>query len=283
MARTPGAVGRAEVRLRHKDGSWRFVEVVTANLVDEPAVGGIVINGRDITERKQVEQLKDDFISMVSHELRTPLTVILGCSTLLRDPRTLEKPDVVAKVVDSILDKGEQMRWLVEDLLEGVYLRSESLELRKEHVDLAALVGECVETARSTGDHDLRLDVEGDTPRVWCDRGRLGRAVTNVLSNAVKFSPDGGRVQVQVWADGERAYVRVSDEGVGIPPDVLPNVFDRFYQGDMSSTRGFGGTGMGLYIARQLVEAHGGRICVESEEGKGSVFTIEVPVGGTER
>lgn len=274
-----GAVQRGVVHLLHKDGSGRAAEAVAVNFADEPAVGGIVANLRDVTERKQAEQVKNDFIAMVSHELRTPLAVILGYSTLLRDPRTFEDRDLAAKVVDSILDRGEQMRGLVEDLLECSEMGLGHLEPRKEEVDLEVLVEECMKSVRATAAHDLHLEVEGDDPRVWCDRSLLGRAVTNVLANAVKFSPDGGPVHVRLWSDEGLASIGVSDHGVGIPSDVLSKVFERFYQGDMSSTRSFGGTGTGLYIASRLVEAHGGRIRVESEVGKGSTFTIEVPVG----
>lgn len=277
VAASPGAISRSEFRARHRDGSLRFLEIVGANLVEKPAIGGILVNLRDVTERKQVEQLKSDFLSSVSHELRTPLTVIIGYAALLEKRSDALEPQLCLDAAHSIRDRAEQMRWLIEDILELTRAHADSLRRAPETVDVVALVRKCIDETIQADGHQTSVETTGDVVPVGCDPDRFARAMMHLLSNAVKFSPEGGQIRVLIRKDPDRVRIAVSDEGVGIAPADLPHVFNRFTQVDMTSTRKFGGLGVGLFIARQIVEAHGGHIEVESKVGKGSTFTIEMP------
>lgn len=233
---------------------------------------------QDVTEAKRLENMKSDFIGVVSHELRTPLTVILGFTRLLERPEARRRADVVAKSVDAIRDKAEVMTALVEELLDVTRIESGQLELSERDVDVEKLVDECVSSTPLTERHELSASAEVGLPEVWCDPNRLSRAVSGLLSNAVKFSPEGGKITVRVRQKDEDLCISVSDHGIGIPAEERRHLFDRFTQRDMSTTRSFGGFGMGLYLAKWAIEAHGGRIDVRSKPGKGSTFTIRIPI-----
>lgn len=275
--------GRHEFRLRRADGSWRFMDAASTDRTDDPAVRGVIVVMRDITERKQIDQLKDDFVSMISHELRTPLTVVMGFAQLLARPEVSSDPEQVGKAVRKILQRGELMQATVDDLLEVSRIRFGDFALKLAPCDVGELVRECVELTQGRPEHGFEIDVpERERLMATCDRARMARAVHNLLGNAVKFSPDGGRVLARAASDGDRVSILIEDEGVGIEPDDLERIFDCFAQGDMASTRQFGGFGLGLHIAKLIIDAHGGTIGVRSVPGEGSAFTIEIPVQGPE-
>lgn len=241
---------------------------------------GVLGIGRDITERMQADQLKSDFISMVSHELRTPLSSIIGYAAMLAKLHEADDEAIFAKVVDKIQERGHHMARLVDELLESSRIQSGDFQLRVSSVDLAEVARQCIDAVFVPEGPPVDLNVMEDMPAVVCDRARMGDAVSNLLANAVKFSPSGGRVEVSVAADGDTARISVCDHGIGIQQSEMPRIFDRFTQADMSSTRSFGGFGMGLFIAKMIVEAHGGTIEATSVPGEGSTFTVELPVAG---
>jgi two-component system phosphate regulon sensor histidine kinase PhoR len=236
----------------------------------------------DVSELRRLQRIRTEFIDNIAHELRTPLTTVsLLAETLALEadqlpPRTAER---IAKIE---VETGHLVQ-MVNELLDLSKIESGSTALVLHDVDLARLANATVERLSLFAERQgvrLVVEAEGAVPRVRGDDERLGQALLNLLHNAVKFSPIGAEVVVRVAASEHEAVVAVVDHGPGIPRDALSRVFERFYKGDRARTRGAGGTGLGLSIARHVVEAHGGRIWVESEEGIGSTFAFALPLTG---
>ncbi len=236
----------------------------------------------DVSELRRLQRIRTEFIDNLAHELRTPLTTVsLLAETLALDadqlpPRTAER---IAKIE---VETGHLVQ-MVNELLDLSKIESGSTALVLADVDLAHLASATLERLSLFAERQgvrLVIDVVESIPRVRGDGERLGQALLNLLHNAVKFSPTGTEVVVRVTATAHEVVVAVVDHGQGIARAALPRVFERFYKGDRARTRGVGGTGLGLSIARHVVEAHGGRIWVESEEGIGSTFAFALPVHG---
>lgn len=270
-----------EHRVVMPSGSIRHLGVSGETLADPTGrPREVIVLLADITERKELEQLKDDFLSMVSHELRTPISSIIGYQALLERLDTSALPPHAAGALEAIRRVAWQMSGLVDELLDVSRANSGKLQLALEDVDVERVVRDTVAALPPSPLHEIVVDVEPGVGSLRCDPARFGHAVRNVIGNAVKFSPQGGLVLIEGRVDGDRFRLSVQDEGIGIPPEDLDRIFDRFEQGDMSSSRGFAGVGMGLHIARALVGAHGGTICVESTVGKGSTFVVDMPLAG---
>jgi PAS domain S-box-containing protein len=266
------------VRWLHRDGHVVWIEQRNTIIRDADsrpvAIEGIA---RDITASRELEQRKSDFTSMISHELRTPLTVIIGDATLLTRPEILSDPAKIAHTASQMLRRGQEMTRLVDDLLGVAKMQSSGLALSFAEVDITRDLANCARAVPVGRDHQLVVDIPSDLPRVVCDPDRLCYAVANLLRNAVKFSPEGGKIELQARAEKRMLEISVTDHGVGIPVEDQKRIFDRFTQADMSTTRPFGGFGLGLFISKSIAEAHEGRISVRSKPGKGSTFTIEIP------
>ena len=240
-------------------------------------------------ELTEANRMKDIFLATLSHELRTPLTPVLGWVNLLRAGGAAADPSMLSQGLDAIERNARLQARLVDDLLDISRIVSGKLRIEWEPVDLCAVVGLATEPVRADASaRDINLAVELP-PYPLVVQGaplRLQQVVWNLLSNAVKFTPRGGRVGVRVWRKGTEARVEVSDSGIGIVPEFLPHVFESFRQADGSTTRQYGGLGLGLAIVRALAELHGGWAVAESEgEGRGSRFTFGVPcaVAGEEK
>jgi len=236
-------------------------------------------NARLYEEAQDANRLKDEFFATLSHELRTPINAVLGWAQLLRDG-ALEGPGQ-ARAIQAISRNARAQAQLLTDILEMSRIVSGKIELSIEDVELGGLVADLVDSLRPTFDAK-RLEVrESVAPGllVRADRARLQQVLLNLLSNAAKFTPQGGWVEIAGAEDGPgMVALRVADNGAGIAPDFLPHVFERFRQGDSSSTRVHGGLGIGLAVARHIVELHGGTIAAASEgPGTGSVFTVRLP------
>ncbi|MDQ3805555.1 MAG: PAS domain S-box protein [Acidobacteriota bacterium] len=229
---------------------------------------------------EESNRLKDEFLATLSHELRTPLTAILGWSHMLRSGRLDEKTHATA--VEIIERNARTQQQIVDDILDVSRVITGKLRLDAQPTDLRAVVEAATDTIRpAAAAKNIRLEALFDPGAgpVMGDAGRLQQVVWNLLANAVKFTPIGGEVRVRVER-GAGGHVRlaVADNGIGIRPNFLPHVFDRFRQGDQSTTRAYGGVGLGLAIVRHLVELHGGTVKAESAgEGRGATFTIELP------
>ncbi len=229
-------------------------------------------------ELDQLDKLKNDFISIASHELRTPLSVILGYATFLQE----EAQGEVSAHASAVLNSALRMRNLIEDMTNLRYLKLGKAELVREHIPLAALFKaaqtDVQEMAEAKG-HTLEVDWPEMNLVVEVDRTKFAMALTNLLNNAVKFTPSGGHIRLTYRRKPGAVWIVVEDNGVGIPADQLTRIFEEFHQVEDHMTRRHGGMGLGLAIAKALVEAHGGRIWAESAgAGQGSTFIINLPL-----
>jgi signal transduction histidine kinase len=250
---------------------------------------GLVSTGRerffsaflhDISQRKEVERLKDEFISTVSHELRTPLTAIYGSLSLLASGMAGELPPEAGQLLAISHDSTERLIRLINDLLDLEKIASGKIEYRVQVQPLAPLVQQALRDTQSYADGlrvELALQVDADSV-VGADVDRIVQVCVNLLSNAIKFSQPGTRVEVRVTESEGWARVSVTDHGTGVPAEFSDRVFERFAQADSSARRAKGGTGLGLAICRSIVEAHGGRIGFTSEPGVRTEFFFELPV-----
>ena len=257
----------------------KVIQASLASIRESGETVGAVAVFHDVSELKRLERVRREFVANVSHELRTPLTAIKGYAETLRDGG-LRDPETAAEFVRVIHRHAERLRALIEDLLDLA-----AVEQGEARIDLApvalrdvATQAEAVARPAAAGKrHTLTLDVPGDLPRVLADRDRLGQVLINLLDNAVKFTPEGGRIEVSARPSSGRVVLSVKDNGVGIPPEDIGRIFERFYRVGRSRDRREGGTGLGLAIAKHLTQAMGGTIEVESSTGSGTTFRVSLP------
>jgi two-component system phosphate regulon sensor histidine kinase PhoR len=262
--------------------SEKILRASLAAIREAGQVVGTVAVFHDVTELKRLEQVRREFVANVSHELRTPLTAIKGYAETLREG-ALKDPEQAARFVEVIDRHAERLRALIEELLDlsSVEHGQARLVLGPVSVRDAAQQAEAViRPAAVARRHALAVEVPAGLPPARADRDRLAQVLINLLDNAVKFTPEGGRVRLAARAAGGRVVVEVSDTGVGIPPDDLARIFERFYRVDRSRDRKDGGTGLGLAIAKHLVQAMGGTISVDSRPGEGTTFTVSLQAAG---
>jgi signal transduction histidine kinase len=226
----------------------------------------------------EADRLKDEFVALISHDLRTPLTSILGYLELtLEDEELTPSQRGYLEVVER---NAQRLLRLVSDLLFVARLEAGQLELHESELDLAAVAQQSVHEAgprASAGGITIRCETE-PVPGVAADRGRMFQLLDNLVSNAIKFTPPGGEVSVRVQAADGAVRLEVADTGIGIPADEQRRLFERFFRASSAADKQIQGTGLGLYIARAIVEAHGGEIMFESEAGQGTAFRIEIPL-----
>lgn len=264
--------GAFEARIQLPDGNERVVESRASFLTSAGKRVAMVSTIHDITERKRLDEAQQDFVAMASHDLASPLTVLRARAQLLQRRQAYDETSVAA-----ILEQTSRMGRLIGDLRDLAQAEGGGLAIQRAPVDLVRLGHEAVERARTlTTAHRVALTAPDVAVLVAGDEDRLAQVLDNLLGNAVKYSPEGGAIRVSVAANEETATLRVADEGPGILADALPKLFDRFFRG--SRAAGDPGLGLGLYITRMVVEAHGGRVWAESQPGEGSVFTVELPV-----
>ena len=235
---------------------------------------------------RMLDRMKDEFIALVSHELRTPLTSIRGYLELLvDDPETLQLPDLQLKWLQVIERNAERLLRLVEDLLLTAQANAGALALEKDELDLAAVVEQAVQAgAPVAAARGISLTSSVETaPFVNGDRVRIGQVIDNLVSNALKFTPKGGRVEVHASAKRGVARIEVSDNGMGISEVEQEQLFERFFRTTRAQDDAIPGVGLGLSITKAIVEAHGGRISVQSVEGEGTTFRVDLPAGPADR
>ncbi len=259
--------------------------------------------GEAVERMQEADRIKSNFLATISHELRTPLTSVIGYSEMLLEGLAGPLNDEQREYVHTIMEKGDSLLQLISGILDVSRMESGSLQLRREPVDLRDVIGTAASAlAPALKRKRLRLDVpggDGESPRVVGDRDKIRQILMNLLGNAIKFTPEGGHIQVAVevghlaredeserfGAAGESGELtltpgvrmRVRDSGIGIAKEKQARIFEPFFQVDSSSTREYGGTGLGLTLVKNLVEAQGGRVWVESELGRGSIFTVTFP------
>jgi len=229
----------------------------------------------------ELDRLKSDFIAIASHELRTPLGLILGYASFLQedvDPSAAERLAVVVRA-------ASRLKQIIETMLNLRYLETGEMEMVPARFDLRAEVQEACESYQALAQAEglvLGADLPGEEIPILADREKVRMILDNLISNAVRFTPSGGRVRVSMCCRGDEVQMTVADTGIGIPPQELERIFDRFYQVENHMTRRHGGMGLGLSIVKGLVELHGGRVWVESVPGRGSRFTVVLPVKAKE-
>lgn len=227
---------------------------------------------------RRLEKAKSEYVSMVAHEIRTPLTSIQGFSEMAASQDTT--PEKKHEYYRIILQESERLSRLVTNLLSLSRIEA-GLELNRESVDLPELIAGELEFFRSqTEIHQLEYRGSREIPPVYADPERLRQVIQNLLSNAIKYSPEGGRVEVRTGLEGKYVTISVQDEGIGIPPEELPRIFERFSRVERAEATGISGTGLGLTIVKHMVELHGGKVTARSEPGKGSTFTVYLPLRG---
>jgi PAS domain S-box-containing protein len=291
-------------RGKRRDGSWSELEGLLTNHLGEEAVRGLVLNNRDVTQRRQLERslrvseerlaaqveelqaldrIKDEFVATASHELRTPLTSILGQLEILADGDFGDLTPEETKSVAIMERNGRRLLGLIEDLLTLARIDSSGVQLRPARVDLRTMMDE-VENALP-GPTDARPTVVGfriapGLGSAVVDHAQLERALLNLLTNAVKFTPAGGSVTCTVERDEQDNIVfTVTDTGIGIPKQEQDRLFTRFFRSSLATSRAIQGSGLGLVIAKTIVEAHGGTLHLKSAEGEGTVVTVSIPAG----
>lgn len=245
--------------------------------------GRFILTARDVTHERQIARLKDELVSTVSHELRTPLTAISGALGLMASGAAGELPARAQRLVTVGNRNAERLAALVDDLLDMDKLQSGKLHFRFERGDLGLLLRDAIEQNQPFADRfkvafDLALPPLPVEARF--DQMRLMQVITNLLSNAAKFSPEGGRVQLSLSAEGQRARISVADQGPGISPAFRARLFDRFAQEEGVNQRKHAGTGLGLAISRAIVQAHGGEIELDPASEPGATFHVTLPVAG---
>src|SRR5262249_6177973 len=268
-----------------------FTEADEALLWQLAQVASVALENQQLYEQEQearqlaeqATRAKDEFLAVVSHELRSPLNAILGWNRLLRSQRG-DDPQI-ARVTETVESSGKSQLRLIEDLLDTARIISGKMRLETRQVELVAGKAAALHAVRPAADSEGSTIIPNFPPEagkasclITGDPDRLQQIVWNLVSNAIKFTPQGGRVWVELRRGGPGAQIIVRDTGQGINPDLLPYVFDRFKQGDSSVSRRFGGLGLGLALVKHLLELHGGSVTVESPgEGQGATFTVSLP------
>jgi two-component system, OmpR family, phosphate regulon sensor histidine kinase PhoR len=245
--------------------------------------GGTVYALRDITEEHRLDDLKAEFIATASHELRTPLAAVYGAAqTLRRHDFALDEAGR-ERFISMIVDESERLAAIVNQILLANQLEVGRLDLVTEPFDAADLMERVVESARTHAPSKITFDVQvaEGVPPVAADKDRARQVLVNLVENAVKYSPGGGRIELGLESEDGTVRFRVVDEGMGIPADEQERIFEKFYRLDPNMTQGIGGTGLGLYICSELVERMGGQIWLESKEGIGSAFYFQLPSAGS--
>ncbi|GAB4110588.1 MAG: ATP-binding protein [Roseiflexaceae bacterium] len=279
--RLPAAQPLVEGWIEARDGRRRYVQSRYApQLGSLGELGGAIANVRDITEQKIEEEMQSTFFSVISHELKTPVSIIKGYGeTLARQDANWSK-EVIQDGLQVIVEEADRLARQIQDLLDASRLQAGGLRLEMSDWPLGPLAAQVAERfAPQAGEQiTFELRIPPDLPAVHADYERIREVLENLVSNAVKYSPDGGMIRIAARSDGDRAIISVSDQGIGISYEEQQKLFRRFYRVDNRLRRSTQGAGLGLFLARAVVEGHGGRIWVESQPGRGSRFSFTLPL-----
>jgi signal transduction histidine kinase len=250
---------------------------------------GTVSIFRDITHQVEVDRLKSDFVATVSHELRTPMTSIRGYVDILLMGAAGSLNEQQAQFLGVVKRNTKQLSILVNDLLDVSRIESGKVNLNLQELDIVEIINEAINALiRISKDEDKKMQVEfepdQDTPAVIGDRDRVRQILNNLLENAFHYTPEGGVIKLRVLPKEDEVEISVSDNGIGIPPEIQPQIFDRFYRGEHPNVLATSGTGLGLAIVKSLVEMHNGRIWIESSglSGEGTTFYFTLPIYNNE-
>src|SRR5204863_1150574 len=258
-----------DARLLSLFGDQAVATLTTAELVEQQR--------RAVEQLEKLNSAKSNFVSIVSHEFRTPLTGIQGFSELMRDEDLTVTE--MKEYAGDINKDAQRLNRMITEMLDLDRMESGQMTLNRERTDINAVVTDAAERlGPNAARHPIQLNLDPDLPLVEIDTDKVKQVLLNLLSNAVKYSPDGGPIAITTRVEGEMVHVFVRDSGMGIPPDSLEKVFERYSRLESGATRYIQGTGLGLPISRQIIEMHGGRAWVESTLGEGSVFQFTLPL-----
>ena len=261
----------------------RSVELYFAPFSDEES-GGVLIVLHDVTEHRKTEERRKEFVANVSHELRTPLTNVRSYAETIREAGDDLSRETENDFLDVVISETDRMTHIVQDLLTLSRLDSGRSEMNMARFDFGAAIDSVLRSieleARRHG-HELTHDYH-DLPMIMGDRGRIEQVMLNVLGNAVKYTPDGGHIRVTAGTVGERVWMEVADDGIGIPKADRSRIFERFYRVDKARSRESGGTGLGLSIATEIVQRHNGTLSLVDREGPGTTVRLELPIRQSE-
>ncbi|GAA0437186.1 cell wall metabolism sensor histidine kinase WalK [Lentibacillus halophilus] len=276
--------GSMIIDFSHNDTIFLIRAKFSTVMDEENAINGFITVLSDVTEQQKMEQERREFVSNVSHELRTPLTTMRSYMEALTEG-AWENKDLAPKFLDVTKNETERMIRMVNDLLQLSRMDNQNYELKMERTEFITFFHHVIDRFEMnvTSDITLKRDLSDGTYDVWVDKDKIFQVLDNIISNAVKYSPEGGTIRFKTMKQQGRLLVSVSDEGMGIPRDKVDKIFDRFYRADKARSRKVGGTGLGLSIAREIVEAHNGTIRAKSKEGKGTTILFTLPLMNTKR
>lgn len=271
--------GAGRSMLIRANGQEYPISIAAAPICKQPGtLTGVVMLMHDLSQEREVDRIKTDFVSSVSHELRTPLTSIKAyTATILRDPNMAEQTK--HEFLTAVDEESDRLTDLVNELLEISRLESGSVEAVRRTVDIGAVVRQSLsgfQRSANAGNIQLDLDIDDAVPQLLGDETRIRSMVSNLVNNAIKFTPQGGKVRVSVQRQDEHLAISVSDTGIGIPSEEIPRIFERFYRVPQPD-RQVPGTGLGLAIVKEIAAIYGGTVQVESELGRGTTFTVLLP------
>ena len=266
-----------------REAAGRTLELLLAPFDGERQEGGVMVVIHDVTEQRKTEELRREFVANVSHELRTPLTNIRSYAETLADNAGDLPPETEKNFLGVILNESDRMTHIVQDLLTLSRFDSGRSELKLARFSFEGAIRDMYHAvlmeAQRHG-HTVALELEPNLPGIVGDRERILQVMMNVVSNAIKYTPDGGAIGISAGRAGEKVWMEVSDNGIGIPPEDRSRIFERFYRVDKSRSRESGGTGLGLSIAKEIVDRHQGSIALVDRPGPGLTLRIELPVEG---
>lgn len=267
------------IRTVIKKDKYYKIEFVSS-FEGEPRAHNVIVVIKDCTEQWKLDEMRKDFIANVSHELKTPLTSIASYTEALMDGAIADM-ELANSFLSVVASEANRMERLIRDLLHLSQIDRGSFPLKKRRLSFESLVKSCVDKIKIDAENNgliVESYVIGDIPEIYMDGDRIEQVLLNVLSNAIKYTPEKGKISVYIGRSFSQVYVKISDTGIGIPKESLDRVFERFYRIDKARTREQGGSGLGLAISKEIVEAHGGEIAISSEFGVGTEVTVRLPV-----
>jgi PAS domain S-box-containing protein len=264
-------------RILHKNGTYRWMDGVGVNLLDDPNIKAVVSNFRDITDKKKLEMQKDEFLSIASHELKTPTTSIKAFAQVLQKRFEKKQDFESALLLQKMNNQLNRLTNLISDLLDITKIESGKMKFNFTKLSIKDLVKETIHDMQFTADHHKIILKDVSDVTVYADRERVGQVLINLLSNAIKYSPDAKKIEVQMKKEQSLIVISIHDYGIGIPTNKQKHLFERFYRVNDFTKQKFPGLGLGLYISAEIIKRHNGKIEVQSEKGRGTTFSIILP------
>jgi signal transduction histidine kinase len=272
-----------EGELTRPSGKRAVVSITYTPLYDEEGdLANVIANVVDITRFREAEEMKSTFVSVISHELKTPVSLIKGYASTLAREDAHWNAETLREGLQVIGEESDRLNGLIDNLLDASRIQAGGVRLEKSDINIPRLAQKVVDSFRhQTDKHTFTLDFPPDFPVVVADEERLRQVFNNLINNAIKYAPDGGEIRVGGWQEGDEVIVFVADQGIGIPEEEQDKLFQRFYRVDSSLRRKTQGAGLGLFLCRSIIEAHGGRIWLRSAPGKGATVFFSLPIDGS--